>query len=85
MLEKPVVTVGNACYNVPDLVSHVQSPERLAELLSRPEQLPMDKALANAFIDYLATDYLVPGKRIGVSEETSRLAANRIYNLLSHA
>ncbi len=85
MLEKPVITLGKACYNVPELVSHVGSAEQLAELLAQPDSLPMDVPLANAFIDYLATDYLVPGKRIGVSDETSRLAANRIYNLLSHA
>ncbi len=82
MLGRPVITVGDACYNIPQLVTHVASNQELTSLLQQPDTLPYDQRLVDSFIDYLATDYLVPGKRVDISPETCRLAAARIFQLL---
>ncbi|WP_143005906.1 hypothetical protein [Sporolituus thermophilus] len=57
---KPVITLGNAFYNVPGLVKHVAPPEDLADVLGFVDCPPNDN-LIDKFLYYLRYHYLADG------------------------
>ncbi|MQX52699.1 polysaccharide synthesis/modification protein [Alcanivorax sp. PA15-N-34] len=62
LLGRPVITLGNACYNIDGLVSHADNEKELMELLQDPEGLSFDDELIRHFVAWLGEAYLVPGR-----------------------
>lgn len=60
LAHKPVLTIGNAFYNVPDLVDHIANFEDLIVRLESIDK-PVDAKLIDAFIYYLRYFYLAEG------------------------
>lgn len=62
LLGRPVVTLGNAFYNIEGVVAHADSANELSKLLSSPEDWVYDKVLVKSFVGWLSEQYLVPGR-----------------------
>lgn len=61
-LGKKVITVGEACYNLPDLVLNSRSQSELTEHLQQLNSWQPDLTLRNNFFRYLQHVYSVTGK-----------------------
>lgn len=61
-LNKPLLTVGQAFYNVEGVVMHAQSAEEVMRLLARFPDWPVEPSLRRAFLHYLEHVYCVPGR-----------------------
>ena len=57
---KPVITLGDSCYNIEGLVYHVVTPDKLAEAIRFIHNKP-DHSLIDRFLYYLRYCYLVTG------------------------
>ena len=57
---KPVITLGNAFYNVPGLTVHVLEPANLSAAIAAVNQQP-DNTLIDKFLYYLRYQYLAEG------------------------
>ena len=74
LLGCPVLTLGNAFYNIAGLVAHADSPDELSKLLSSQEDWVYDEELVQRFIGWLSEQYLVPGRfRTYRSEHPERM------------
>ncbi|AJD46877.1 capsule polysaccharide biosynthesis [Isoalcanivorax pacificus W11-5] len=62
LLGRPVLTLGNAFYNIDGLVSHADNVAQLREVVSAPGQAPFDPGLVRHFVAWLHERYLVPGR-----------------------
>ncbi len=62
LLGKPVITLGDACYNIDKLVYHAENADVLNFIISEPDKITHSKILADNFIDWLDQVYLIPGK-----------------------
>ena len=60
LLERPVITLGEACYNIEGLVRHAPDPAALDAALADPDQ-PAQPRLLRQVIGYLWNRYLVHG------------------------
>lgn len=60
LLEKPVLTLGKAFYNVPELVIMLRSADELKTVI-QSKNFPFDKSLARKYLLYLYYSYLVQG------------------------
>lgn len=56
----PVITLGQAFFNVPGLVTHLEADDELADLLPSVLSRPIDHDLRRHFLCFLWNDYLVP-------------------------
>lgn len=56
-----VITVGNAFYNIQDLVQHCSSKEKLKEVVFNKEVFKVDEKVRASFLYYLKEVYCVPG------------------------
>ncbi len=79
---KPVITLGNAFYNVPGLVCHVTDPANLAQAITWIDQEP-DHQLIDRFLYYLRYHYLTEGNRRQPDENHLACVKSRIDNLLT--
>lgn len=61
LLGKPVLTLGQAFYNIEGLVLHADSAAELLELIRRHLGWQPDTALRQGFLAYLQDEYCVPG------------------------
>ncbi|WP_325531748.1 hypothetical protein [Sporomusa sp.] len=57
---KPIITMGNAFYNVPGLTVHAADPAKLSSLLASVNEQP-DNTLIDKFLYFLRYHYLVEG------------------------
>ena len=62
LLNKPVVTIGNAFYNIDGLVTHAANQQDLNLAFTRCNDLIFDPTLVEHFIHYLIEQYLVQGQ-----------------------
>lgn len=62
LLGKPVITLGDACYNIDRLVSHAESLDAFKSIISAPDEICYNKLLTDNFIAWLDQVYLIPGK-----------------------
>ena len=62
LLGKPVITLGDACYNIDGLTYHADRLEALGSIISAPDKINYNKVLADKFIAWLDQVYLIPGK-----------------------
>ncbi|WP_197465374.1 capsular polysaccharide export protein, LipB/KpsS family [Marinomonas sp. TW1] len=61
LLGKPVITLGDACYNIDGLVQHANNQHELRECLNKVSQgWQMSSRLCNKFFAYLKYVYCVP-------------------------
>ena len=61
LFDKPVITLGRACYNVEGLVLHAEGPDALSKALKASQDWCHDDRLRRQFIGYLWNRYLVNG------------------------
>ena len=61
LLGKRVITLGNACYNIPGLVKHADNLEQLDEILATMDAWVLDVELRDKFMNFIATTYCIPG------------------------
>lgn len=62
LLNKPLLTVGKAFFNIQGLVTHADSTEQLLATLGRFPNWPANQTLRQAFLHYLANEYCLPGR-----------------------
>jgi capsular polysaccharide export protein len=82
LLGRPVITLGNACYNIEGLVSHANNTDELRALVAKPEQLPFDEELITRFVAWLSEVYLVPGRWPKYSPQYPKRMRERIDSIL---
>lgn len=61
LFDRPVITLGDACYNIDGLVFHAESPESLDEALRSSKNWEHNATLRTQFLGYLWGTYLVHG------------------------
>ncbi len=61
LLGKPVMTLGQAFFNVPGLVAHADSASEALELARCFPEWSLEPAVREGFLRYLAADYCIQG------------------------
>lgn len=79
---RPVITLGDASYNVPGMVWHVGPDDDLVDSLAKAIDKPVDQDLIIRFLYFLRYEYLVPVSKTGCTPATVRPAADRIMDIL---
>lgn len=62
LLNKPLLTLGQAFFNVEGVVMHAASAAEVLAVLSQFPDWPIEPSLRKAFLHYLAHEYCVPGR-----------------------
>lgn len=78
LLSKPLLTLGQAFFNIEGLVVHADSVEQLLALVEEFPKWPVDERLRRAFLHYLSNEYCVPGRWQDASPEHLQEAARRL-------
>lgn len=60
LLQTPVVTLGDACYNIKDLVLHANSSDELDEIFQLLPTWQPDETIRQGFVSYLKHIYCIP-------------------------
>ncbi|MCJ8272053.1 MAG: capsular biosynthesis protein, partial [Psychrosphaera sp.] len=60
LLGKKVITLGNACYNIEQLVLHADSEAEFFEVLSSLSEWQCNETLRLNFLNFIATVYCIP-------------------------
>lgn len=76
LLGKPVVTLGNACYNIEDLVLHASSSKELDKIFDLLPLWEPDESVRQGFIAYLKHIYCVP-QRWSVADKLHFMALDK--------
>lgn len=79
---RPVITLGDAFYNVPGLVRHVEPNEDLADVLGATIDRPINEALAERFLYFMRYEYLVPVAKDNADRASVEPAVQRIMDVL---
>ncbi|MBC9249153.1 capsular biosynthesis protein [Pseudomonas alcaligenes] len=61
LLGKPLLTLGQAFFNIPGLVMHADNAEELLELARAFPQWPLEPLIRDNFLRYMAADYCIQG------------------------
>ncbi|MDD1510121.1 capsular polysaccharide export protein, LipB/KpsS family [Pseudomonas sp. CNPSo 3701] len=61
LLGKPVMTLGQAFFNIPGIVAHADSASELLELAANFPRWGLDDQLRQSFLRYLAAEYCIQG------------------------
>ena len=77
---KPVITLGNAFYNVPGLTVHVPEPASLVGAIAAVNQ-PVDGTLIDKFLYYLRYQYLAEGSWRQPDKTHLQCVKEKIVNL----
>ncbi|WP_299722232.1 nitrogen fixation protein FixF [uncultured Tateyamaria sp.] len=62
LFDRPVITLGKACYNIEGLVLHAEGPEALDKALTQARGWSHNERLRHQFLGYLWQRYLVRGR-----------------------
>ena len=84
LFDRPVIVTGRAFYNIPGLVMKADSETALLDALHSVKTVHSDQLLRRNFLSYLATEYLVPGKKLSTDESHLQAMASRIAHLLEN-
>ena len=68
-LSKKVITLGEACYNVPSLVQNATNLEDLISCLNNVKSWDFDKSLRDNFFKYLREIYCIPSSHHKITLE----------------
>jgi capsular polysaccharide export protein len=60
LLGKKVVTLGNACYNIEQLVLHADNESEFFEVMSKLADWQVNETLRQNFLNFIATTYCIP-------------------------
>lgn len=75
LLDKSVITLGNAFFNINGLVHHCADQEQLNQTLLTIEQSDVDQELVQKFLAYLKSEYLLPQSWSRLTDETHHFEA----------
>lgn len=78
LLGKPVLTLGQAFFNVEGVVMHAESADELVRIANQFPDWPIDGILRQSFLDYLRHEYCVPGSWRDASSEHLQEVARRM-------
>ena len=84
LFDRPVIVAGRAFYKIPGLVMKADSQAQLLDALQRVKTFQCDQLLRRNFLHYLASEYLVSGKKFSRDESHLQALATRIVELLEH-
>ncbi|MFT2097272.1 hypothetical protein ACMUMQ_02830 [Marinomonas sp. 2405UD66-6] len=81
LLNKQVITLGDACYNIDGLVQNAKNANELIESLKNIEQgWKANSALRDKFFTYLKHIYCIPGSRKSADKEHIEAVKNRLHH-----
>jgi capsular polysaccharide export protein len=83
MLGKPVITVGQAFYNIAGLVSHASDVSELRSLIAQCDSLSVDPDLTNRFLGFLRDEYCVAGNWKTPDDRHMRAVAARLRDIMT--
>lgn len=83
LLNKPVLTLGQAFYNVPGLVGHADSLEQFLALGRSFPQWSLDPLIRRNFLIYMAEEYCIKGSWKNADADQLRRVAARMINACS--
>lgn len=75
---KPVITLGDACYNIKGLVRHASNSDELCKLMQTIESWKPDETLRIKFLQYLYDCYCIPTSWAKCDEKNIRAVEKRI-------
>jgi len=75
LLEKSVITLGNAFFNIEGLVSHCKEQSQLNQALLNIESQTVDLALVERFLAYVKQEYSLPQSWNNLSEPETHFEA----------
>mgnify|MGYP001766295411 CR=1 FL=1 len=81
LLNKPLLTLGQAFFNVEGVVMHADSAEEALALIDRFPNWPVEAGLRRAFLHYLSDCYCVPGRWQDAEQGHLAEAAQRLQRL----
>ena len=79
---RPVITLGDAFYNVPGIVRHLGPEDDLADVLADTIGKPVNVDLVTKFLYFLRYEYLVSTPRQSDGSISLQPAADRILDIL---
>lgn len=75
LLDKSVITLGNAFFNINGLVHHCADQSALNDALLRIEKADVDSELVQKFLSYLKSEYLLPQSWSNLTDELAHFKA----------
>jgi capsule polysaccharide modification protein KpsS len=82
LYHKAVIALGEAFYNVEDVVYHCSSLDKLANIMDKALQKRVDEELIDKFLYFLRFDYLIPGTWRDPKAACVNLVANKLEEQL---
>lgn len=83
MMDRPVLTLGQAFYNIQDLVLHADDGEELREGLGQLHKYRPDPSVREGFLYFLRYHYLVEGTHQNPNTQHISAMGQRIYELVN--
>lgn len=80
LLGKPVMTLGQAFFNIPGLVAHADSAAEMLELARRFPQWSLEPQVRQGFLRYLAAEYCIQGGWRNADSAQLQRAAQRMLD-----
>lgn len=85
LLGKKVITLGNACYNIEQLVQHAKDEQSLYQCLSNLESWTCNEQLRLNFLNFISTVYCIPGGWEAMLEQSENqhleAMASRVFEI----
>jgi capsular polysaccharide export protein len=81
LLGKPVLTLGQAFFNITGLVAHADSERELIEKVRAFPNWSLDERIRDNFLRYMAADYCVPGGWLDADVAQLQRVASRMQGL----
>jgi len=78
LLGKPLLTLGQAFFNIEGVVMHADSSNEAVEVVKRFPDWPLEDSLRLGFLHFLRNEYCVPGRWQDSSPEHLREVARRM-------
>lgn len=85
LLGKPLLTLGQAFFNIDGVVMHADSEDELLQIAKQYPRWPLDAGLTRSFLHYLEHQYCVPGHWQSASVEHVQEVVRRLLTGLSVA
>ena len=84
LLKKKVITLGNACYNLPDLVLPVKDKKGLINAINRLDAWQPNERLRRAFLHYVYRTYCIPDDWRSPTERHWRAVNARLTKMVAN-
>lgn len=85
LLDKKLITMGQAFYQLPELALTAHSQQALSDCLQQVQNWQPNQVLRSAFFNYLANDYQVAGRWQEASNEHLSTCAAKLVSLIEEA